>query len=91
MNKTIKVDNYDELVTYAVEFMNDGYEFDELDGSFSDGGAIVMRCYEDDSKVVLICEDDTEADGVYGDLYSFMKQACKSVFEAYMRSSVYNK
>ena len=91
MNKTINVDNYDELVTYAVEYMNDGYEFEELDGSFADGGAIVMRCNDDDSKIVLICMEDTEADMVYDDLYSFMKNACRSVFEAYMRSSVYNK
>lgn len=90
MNQIIKVSKYDELVTKINDCMNKGYEFEELDGGFSDGGAIVMQNDEND-KIVIICEEDTKADMMYGDLYVYMQQASKIVFKSYMRSFVYNK
>ena len=50
-----------------------------------------MRNYESDDKIAIVCEEDTEADMMYGDLYVYMQQASKIVFKSYMRSSVYNK
>ena len=90
MVRIIKVDSYSEFIEHAVESINKGYEFDEIDGSFADGGAIVML-NDDNDKIVLVCEEDTEADMVYTDIYSFMRKACESVFKAYVRSSIYNK
>ena len=90
MKQIIKVNKYDGFVGTIIDCMNDGYEFEELDGSFSDGGAIVMQNDEND-KVVIICEEDTEADMMYGDLYVYMQQASEIVFKSYMRSTIYNK
>lgn len=91
MNQIIKVSKYDELVAKINDCMNKGYEFEELDGSFSDGGAIIMRNYESDDKIAIVCEEDTEADMMYGDLYVYMQQASEIVFKSYMRSTIYNK
>lgn len=90
MKQIIKVSKYDELVAKINDCMNKGYEFEELDGSFSDGGAIVMQNDEND-KIVIICEEDTKADMMYGDLYVYMQLASKIIFKSYMRSFVYNK
>lgn len=90
MNQIIKVSKYDEFVAKIIDCMNKGYEFESLDGSFSDGGAIVMQDDEYD-KIVVICEEDTEADMMYGDLYVYMQQASEIVFKSYMRSTIYNK
>ena len=80
MNQIIKVSKYDELIAKISDCMGAGYEFEELDGTFSDGGAIV-----------IICEEDTEADMMYGDLYVYMQRASEIVFKSYMRSTIYNK
>ena len=90
MNQIIKVSKYDELIAKINDCMGAGYEFEELDGSFSDGGAIVMQDDEYD-KIVIICEEDTEADMMYGDLCVYMQQASEIVFKSYMRSTIYNK
>ena len=90
MKQIIKVSKYDEFVADVIDCMNEGYEFESLDGSFSDGGAIVMQNDEND-KIVIICEEDTEADMMYGDLYVYMQQASEIVFKSYMRSTIYNK
>ena len=90
MNQIIKVSKYDEFVAKINDCENKGYEFESLDGSFSDGGAIVMQNDEND-KIVIICEEDTEADMMYGDLYVYMQQASEIVFKSYMRSTIYNK
>lgn len=91
MNQIIKANKHNELIAKISDCMDAGYEFEELDGSFSDGGAIIMRNYESDDKIAIVCEEDTEADMMYGDLYVYMQQASKIVFKSYMRSTIYNK
>ena len=88
MDSLIKIDTHNELISEATKAINNGYKFDELDGSFADGGAIIMR-NDDNNKIALVCEDDTEAEGLYTDLYEFMQNLCGSVFKSYIRSLVY--
>lgn len=87
MDNILKARNYDELSTYIVELMNDGYEFEEMDGTFADGGAIVLSCKGD--KAIVICEDDTKADICYTELHFMMKQASAAVLKAFVRPSQY--
>ena len=87
MEKTIKVQTYSELAVFISDAMSDGYEFEEMDGTLEDGGAIVLN--KKDDELVIICEDGTNADVCYNELLNQIQKVSSVVIKSFVRPFMY--
>lgn len=87
MEKTIKVQTYSELAVFISDAMSDGYEFEEMDGTLEDGGAIVLN--KQDDELVIICEDGTNADVCYNELLNQIQKVSSVVIKSFVRPFMY--
>lgn len=87
MEKTIKVQTYSELAVFIADAMSDGYEFEEMDGTLEDGGAIVLN--KQDDELIIICEDGTNADICYNELLNQIQKVSSVVLKSFVRPFMY--